>query len=73
MVREEQQVSSPVAMLYYEFYRDENDLKQKLNRDASAIQCIAGKKFIPFGETQSPELWDYNDNVDTMKFLVELQ
>lgn len=73
MVREEQQVSSPVAMLYYEFYGDENDLKQKLDRDASAIQCLVGKEFIPFGETQSPELWDYSDNVDTMKFLLELQ
>ena len=73
MMREEQQVSSPVAMLNYEFYRNENDLLQKLGRDASAIQCVAGKEFIPFGKTQSPELWDYADNVDTMKFLTALQ
>jgi hypothetical protein len=27
---------------------------------------------VEFGNTQSPELWDYADKVDTMKFLVDL-
>jgi hypothetical protein len=44
------------------------------------IQCIAAnKKLYPslgnirvsFGSTQYPELWDYADGVDTMKFLIE--
>jgi len=72
MIKEDIQVASPVALLHYEFYEDKNDLQAKLKRDEETIQCIIGKDFIPFGKSQSPELWDYADNVDTMKFLSEL-
>ncbi|MFI5134620.1 MAG: acyl-CoA reductase [Chitinophagales bacterium] len=72
ILKEDVQVASPVAQLNYEFYADENDLNEKLKRDEEIIQCIVGKGFIPFGKSQSPELWDYADNVDTMKFLSEL-
>ena len=27
---------------------------------------------IPFGKAQLPELWDYADGIDTMKFLSEI-
>ena len=27
---------------------------------------------VPFGRTQTPELWDYADGVDTMEFLLKL-
>jgi len=41
------------------------------------IQCVVGDKnlfdnALPFGEAQNPELWDYADNLDTMKFLLQL-
>jgi len=72
IVKEDEKISSPVAMLYYEFYSNENDLMKRLQRDDSNIQCIAGKNFLPFGESQSPQLDDYADGADTMKFLFEL-
>lgn len=72
MLEERTEVVSPVAMLYYEFYSDEKSLQEKLQRDAENIQCIAGEKFIPFGQLQHPSLSDYADGVDTMKFLTAL-
>lgn len=66
---------SPLAVLFYEFYKDEADLKEKLGRTPEKIQCIVGNvppATVPFGKTQSPDPWDYADNIDTMKFLAEL-
>jgi hypothetical protein len=72
ILKEDRQVASPVAMLHYEYYSGHNDLSQKLGRDAANIQCVVGKGFLPFGTSQSPELWDYADQVDVMKFLSQL-
>jgi hypothetical protein len=30
------------------------------------------KNLISFGQSQIPELWDYADEVDTMKFLLNM-
>ncbi len=74
MLSEDERVVSPVASLHYEFYTDENDLKLKLEKQAGEIQCIVGKFFpVPFGKTQQPQLWDYADNVDTMKFILSVK
>jgi hypothetical protein len=35
------------------------------------IQCITGKKHIPFGRAQFPKLWDYADKIDTLDFLLK--
>jgi hypothetical protein len=72
MLKQDGRIVSPVAMVHYEFYKNEMELKEKLVRDENNIQCIAGRGFIPFGQTQSPALGDYADHVDTMKFLVSL-
>lgn len=70
-------VSSPVGVLHYEFYENEDDLNNKLIEQQEQIQCIVaatGTKgnFIPFGQAQQPKLWDYADNVDTMQFLLNI-
>jgi hypothetical protein len=41
----------------------------KANED---IQCLVGHGFTPFGQAQSPQLTDFADGVDTMKFLIKL-
>lgn len=77
ILKEETSYSSPIATLFYEYYEDEDSLKSKLLADADKIQCIVSKGFIKeevnFGRTQHPQLWDYADNVDTVKFLTNLQ
>lgn len=74
---ESNKLVSPIAVMYYERYSDQNDLKNKLNQQSEKIQCILSAKgwfkgSIPFGKAQKPELDDYADNVDTMKFLAAL-
>ena len=60
---------SPISVLYHQEYDSMDNLQNVLKAQESKIQCIVGKDFIPFGKAQRPELWDYADNVDTLKFL----
>lgn len=76
MLKEDESYASPIATMFYEVYTDMQSLEQKLEADKDAIQCIVGKseqiKMIDFGETQTPQLWDYADDVDTLAFLQNL-
>ncbi|WP_417360013.1 acyl-CoA reductase [Galbibacter sp.] len=76
MLKEDDEYGSPIATLFYEHYLDEDSLKQKLISDREQLQCVVSNGWttdeIPFGKTQKPELWDYADHVDTLKFLLEL-
>jgi hypothetical protein len=77
MISENSSYASPIASLHYEFYDDELSLKSKIEADAEQIQCIVSKEAafpqsLAFGKAQEPELWDYADGIDTMKFLIKL-
>jgi hypothetical protein len=77
LVTEHAALVSPISVLFYENYKDQDDLHQKINLQKEKIQCIVSAKgwyehSVPFGGAQYPELWDYADNVDTLKFLNEL-
>jgi hypothetical protein len=65
------EISSPVSVLYYEFYNSEEKLNSMITCSKDKIQCIIGRKFIPFGKSQAPLLWDYPDNIDTIDFLLK--
>lgn len=75
LLQQNERLVSPISVLYYEYYRDQTDLETKLNRDADKIQCMVGNEkpaTVPFGSAQYPDVWDYADNVDTLKFLENL-
>jgi len=72
LLKEDSSLYSPVAMLYYEYYDDINDVHSFIDKNIDKIQCIVSKKNIPFGNTQKPKLWDYADGVDTIDFLKQL-
>ncbi len=75
VVKEDRSYASPVGTLYYERYADFGDLNQKLSQDSGMLQCIVGSGSgdrLDFGQTQRPMLPDYADNVDTLKFLLNL-
>lgn len=74
LLMEDERLVSPIATVYYEKYANQEDLKVRLEKHRDKIQCIVSaggwfKGSIPFGKTQQPELWDYADCVDTLKFL----
>jgi hypothetical protein len=71
LLKESAEISSPVSVLFYEFYKSEESLALKINSLNDKIQCITGRKYIPFGKSQFPRLWDYADNIDTLDFLLK--
>jgi len=75
-LKEDTSYASPISSVFYEFYEDVNDLKNRLEKENEQIQCIVSNSVvensIPFGQTQKPQLWDYADNVDTLAFLTSL-
>ncbi|WP_315816578.1 acyl-CoA reductase [Paraflavitalea speifideaquila] len=62
---------SPISQLHYSFYKDAAATAEDLANNTD-IQCIVGKKWLPFGQAQQPGLTDYADGIDTMRFLVGL-
>jgi len=76
MLTENQNLVSPISVVYYESYKDQNDLSSKL-KSHQKIQCIVSakgwyKKSIPFGDAQFPEVNDYADGIDTLFFLASV-
>eukprot|EP00825_Cyclidium_porcatum_P017934 TRINITY_DN20581_c0_g1_i1.p1 TRINITY_DN20581_c0_g1~~TRINITY_DN20581_c0_g1_i1.p1 ORF type:complete len:193 (-),score=15.54 TRINITY_DN20581_c0_g1_i1:312-890(-) len=78
LLKEDRAIASPVSVINFEKYGNLEVVEQELNNHSENIQCVIGSNEtfatnIPFGKAQQPELWDYADRVDTMKFLVNLQ
>jgi len=77
LVVEEESFASPVSVLHYEYYSEPIVLRNQLHVNHERIQCVVSEAdfladLVPFGKSQSPELWDYADGVDTMAFLLGL-
>jgi hypothetical protein len=76
LIKEDQSYASPIATLFYEYYDNIAQIKNRLIIEKEQIQCVVSsgitKDSIPFGTTQQPQLWDYADGVDTMTFLLNL-
>jgi hypothetical protein len=76
VLQESEKLVSPISVVYLERYQSADDLQARLVSLSDKIQCVVGKQdpaYVPFGQAQSPELWDYADRVDTMKFLETLR
>lgn len=75
LLQESNRLVSPISVLYYQYYSDGVDLQTKLEANKNKLQCIIGNvplSTTQFGQAQLPALWDYADQVDTLKFLAEL-
>ncbi|WP_375583022.1 acyl-CoA reductase [Cyclobacterium xiamenense] len=69
---------SPIAVVYYETYTDEAELRSRIAAVEDKIQCIVSRNgwwqgSIPLGTAQTPDPDDYADGVDTFQFLLELR
>jgi hypothetical protein len=69
LLKEDQGLSSPVSVLYIEFYDTLETVLRQIELLKEKIQCVVNRNYIPFGKAQSPELWDYADGIDTIEFL----
>lgn len=79
LLKNDERIASPLAVLYFEEYGSPMQLTQILEPLTEKIQCIAGNVNVSadmapvgFGKTQQPMLWDYADRIDTMEFLNNL-
>ena len=75
ILQENEKLVSPISVVYLERYENHEELAARLGTVSDKIQCIVGKTrpdHIPFGQAQQPELWDYADRVDTLRFLEKL-
>ena len=72
LMKEDNSLFSPVAMLYYEYYEDINFVSKFIEENTNYIQCVISKNNVLFGNSQQPNLWDYADGVDTIQFLKNL-
>ncbi|MDE1191493.1 MAG: acyl-CoA reductase [Arachidicoccus sp.] len=68
---ENESLFSPISVVNYSFYNDENELLSLKENDD--VQCLVGNGYVTFGETQEPLLDDYADGIDTMQFLIYLK
>jgi hypothetical protein len=71
LLKEGNGFSSPVAVLFFEYYKTSEQLHEVFKNSKDRIQCIVGRDFLPFGRSQLPALWDYADGIDTIEFLLK--
>lgn len=71
LMKEDKEISSPVSVLYYEYYKSIETVLREIETMKDRIQCVVNKRNVPFGEAQMPHLWDYADGVDTLEFLLK--
>jgi hypothetical protein len=71
LLKEEKALSSPVAVIYYEYYDSHENIMHSIDLQKDSIQCIISRDKTPFGKAQQPHLWDYADGIDTIEFLLK--
>ncbi len=77
LVKEDEKIASPLGALFTSPYKERNDIIEYLDKNRESIQIVIGnfdliKECIPFGQSQNPNLYEYADDIDTMKFLNQL-
>ena len=74
MLVEQEELVSPIATIYYEFYKDEEGLQNRLIDESAKLQCVVGKgsNYIDPGQAQRPGLDEYADGVNILEFLAGL-
>ena len=71
-------IASHLSTLHYQFYDDKQQIERFCVDHRDKIQCIVGPSSLTnqtcarFGSSQKPELEDYADGTDTIKFLLSL-
>lgn len=78
LLKEDIQLSSPLAVVFYEEYSDIKTLEATLDDQKDHIQCVVSQQALKIssplfklGKSQSPALDDYADGIDTLHFLAQ--
>lgn len=78
LMKEEKELYSPLSVISYCYYKDLKEVQSFIETHRDEIQCVVADKAeienvskVAFGSAQSPAIWDFADNTDTMKFIAE--
>ena len=77
-MKEDVSIFSPVSVLYYEYYKEIDDIIDFVDENRKSFQSVVSKGLfcsnlhVDFGCSQSPRLWNYADNIDTIEFVLSL-
>ena len=74
ILKEDERISSPIACLYYSFFKDRSEVDRLISTNCEDIQCIVsttGNNNVLPGRAHCPQLNDYADNIDTMEVLLK--
>ena len=74
IIRQSDSLHSPIGVLFYEEYESIDKVSDRIQKQEGELQCIVSAiplpfKTISFGNTQSPVINDFSDNVNTIHFL----
>jgi len=72
LLKKSNELFSPLAMINYHYYKNEEELSQYLEYHNEQIQIIVGKNYTAFGNAQRPLLTDYADGINTLNWLQKL-
>jgi len=76
LLKEDKGFSSPISVVFYEYYDSPERLAEHISENEENIQCVISEqaldKVTPFGKAQTPNLWNYADGTDTLEFLYKL-
>lgn len=72
LIKESDDLNSPISVLYYQRFENENDLDSYLKINEKGIQCVVGANAIDFGMAQYPGILDYADQLDVRVFIHSL-
>jgi len=72
IIKPDNQIHAPISVVFYERYKNQEEVQAYLEKNKTEIQCVVGEGYIPFGNSQSPVITDFADDINTMNFLVNL-
>ncbi|MAW66241.1 MAG: acyl-CoA reductase [Flavobacteriales bacterium] len=75
LLKEDKGLHSPIGVTFYEKFDSMEAVKKYVKENEDEIQCVVSSALdfgVPFGETQTPKVWDYADKIDTLEFLINL-
>lgn len=75
LFKEDKNLFSPISVVFYEYYSDQDALQQSLKEKENLIDSIVGHQplgEVSFGEAHKPEVWEYARKEDALKFLQNL-
>lgn len=78
ILKEGEELFTPVANINYRMYSELAQVNDFIEIHKDSIQCIVSNqnltgKEISFGKTQDPDIFDYADGLDTLKYLESLE